>query len=58
MYCTKCKYKSDKEKMPPRCPYCSSLGTMEKTQSAQDFLNDVFGELDDMDKNKADRGNN
>ncbi|MBU0980909.1 MAG: hypothetical protein KJ709_08970 [Nanoarchaeota archaeon] len=38
--CTKCKYKLDKDKAPPLCPYCSEEGTMAPEKSAQDFLNE------------------
>ena len=39
--CTKCNYKFEREKAVLRCPYCGASGTVEKTKTAQELLEDL-----------------
>jgi len=55
-YCTKCNYKHKKEKIPPRCPYCSAVGTLRKKETAQEILDSVIEEVERIDKNRKERG--
>ena len=55
-YCTKCHYKYDKDnKVPARCPYCSNIGTIKETQSAQDLLSSIVEEMEVVDQSKKER---
>jgi len=42
--CKKCHYRTEKEELPKRCPYCGEEGTMGKATVAQDIINDVLDE--------------
>lgn len=55
-YCSKCKYEITKEKVPTRCPYCSTEGTIKKRESAQELLDSVMGEMDDIEFSRKQRG--
>lgn len=58
-YCTHCHYKHDKDnKIPIKCPYCSSEGTIKKSQTAQDLLNSIVDEMEVVDRSKKERQNN
>ncbi|NQV09195.1 hypothetical protein HQ529_05065 [Candidatus Woesearchaeota archaeon] len=47
LVCAKCNYKFEKDKTPKLCPYCGKEGSMGKTKSAQDFLNESLMESDE-----------
>lgn len=43
-YCTKCNYRITLhvgKKLPHRCVYCDSRGTLRKVKSAQDLLDEI-----------------
>jgi rubrerythrin len=46
--CKKCRYQTDKPSLPSRCPYCGEAGTMRKASTAQDLINDIFDEPEDL----------
>jgi len=41
LYCKKCNYQFEKEKVPFRCPYCATEGSVEKKRTAQDILDEI-----------------
>ena len=41
--CKSCGFKFKKEKIPPRCPYCSKEGAVNFAKTAQDFLDETMG---------------
>ena len=47
LYCEKCNYKFQKDKIPNRCPYCSAVGAVKRTKSAQDWLNETLKESEE-----------
>lgn len=53
--CHNCNFKFRKEKIPPRCPYCSKEGAVGLMKTAQDLLNETFGELGAMDEERRKR---
>ncbi|MBI2129563.1 hypothetical protein HYU07_04955 [Candidatus Woesearchaeota archaeon] len=55
LYCKKCGYRMDKEKMPERCPYCGKIGTMARVRSAQDLLNEAVDEGEFFEMERAQR---
>lgn len=55
LYCTKCNYKFEKDKIPQRCPYCGNNGTVKKQLIAQDILNEVTAEEAIMEQSKKER---
>lgn len=56
LYCIKCKYRFERDKMPNRCPYCSAAGAVRQVELAQDLIDDVTREMDMMEKSKKERG--
>ena len=48
--CRNCHYKFSKDRIPARCPYCSKEGKVGMAKTAQDLLDETFGEIDSMDK--------
>ena len=56
LVCTVCKYKHEKENVPNKCPYCAREGTLQKPQSAQDLINNVMDEMEDIDMSRKERG--
>lgn len=50
--CRNCGYKFRKEKIPPRCPYCSKEGAVGHLKTAQDLLDETSGETMVMDEEK------
>lgn len=48
--CRACGYKFTKDKIPARCPYCSKEGKVGMAKTAQDLLDETFGEIDAMDE--------
>lgn len=55
LYCKKCGYRMNKDKIPERCPYCSKPGSIAKTQSAQDLLNEAVEEGDFFEMERQQR---
>ncbi len=53
--CRKCGFKFRKEKIPNRCPYCSKEGSVGSLKTAQDLLDETFGEARLMDEGRAKR---
>lgn len=53
--CRKCGYKFRKEKIPPRCPYCSKENAVGLLKSAQDLLDETIGETSLMDEERKRR---
>ena len=53
--CRQCRYKFKREAMPARCPYCSVQGAVGLVKSAQDLLDDTFGETRVMDEERKRR---
>ena len=54
--CNSCGFKFRKEKIPTRCPYCSTEGAVGMLKTAQDLLDNTFGEARIMDEEKKRRG--
>ena len=50
--CRGCSYKFVSSKMPNICPYCSKHGSVGLRKTAQDFLDETFGEIDEIEKRK------
>ena len=48
--CGSCGFKFRKAKMPERCPYCSTEGAVVLMRTAQDLLDETFGETRIMDE--------
>ncbi len=53
--CRHCGYKFKKEKIPPRCPYCAKEGVIGLLKTAQDLLDETFGEARFMDEERQRR---
>jgi hypothetical protein len=53
--CRSCDYKFRSSKLPNVCPYCAKTGVIGPQKTAQDFLEDTFSELNEMDESKKDR---
>ena len=41
LYCTKCSYSFEKDRVPSRCPYCAEDGSIREEKSAQEVLDEV-----------------
>lgn len=41
--------------MPAKCPYCSSAGTIKKSQTAQDLLNSITDEMEVVEQSRKER---
>ena len=54
--CRSCGYKFKSLKLPNVCPYCSKSGVVGSQKTAQDFLNETLGEIDEIDDNRKKRG--
>ncbi len=55
-FCLKCHYKYEKAgKAPDKCPYCSSVGTIRKDQSAQDLLDNINDEISVVEASRKER---
>ena len=55
-YCVKCHYKYEKEgKVPQKCPYCSTAGSIKQTASAQDLLEALDDEINTIEQSKRER---
>lgn len=50
--CRHCGFKFRKVKIPQRCPYCSTEGKVGLLKTAQDFLDETFGETNLMDEER------
>jgi primosomal protein N' len=48
--CRACGYKFMKDAVPKICPYCSKQGKVGLAKTAQDLLDETFGEIDAMDE--------
>ena len=53
--CRNCEFKFRKEKIPPRCPYCSREGSVGLLKTAQDLLDETFGEARLIDEERKRR---
>ena len=53
--CRNCSYKFKKDKIAPRCPYCSKEGSVGLRKTAQDLLDETFGETRLMDEERQKR---
>ena len=53
--CHNCGFKFKKDKIPVRCPYCSTEGTVGLLKTAQDLLNETLGESRAMDEERRKR---
>ena len=53
--CRSCGYKFSKDKIPPRCPYCSKENAVGLLKTAQDLLDETFGETSLMDEERKRR---
>ena len=53
--CHSCGFKFRKEKIPARCPYCSTEGGVGLLKTAQDLLNETLGETRVMEQEKKKR---
>jgi len=56
LYCTKCKYRFERDKIPNRCPYCSANGSVRQVELAQDIIDQVTQEMDMIEESKKQRG--
>lgn len=41
LYCTKCNYNFEKDKVTSRCPYCAEDNSVKVQRTAQDILDEV-----------------
>ena len=41
--CRGCGFKFKKDKVPPRCPYCSKEGAVGLVKTAQDWIDETVG---------------
>ncbi len=48
LYCTKCNYEFERDKIPSRCPYCAEDDSVRKGNTAQDILDEVEIEQNDI----------
>jgi len=53
--CSSCGFKFRKAKMPQRCPYCSTEGAVGMLRTAQDLLDETFGQPKIMDEERKRR---
>ena len=53
--CKSCSFKFKKDKIPARCPYCSAEGSVGLLKTAQDLLDDTFGETRVIDEERKRR---
>ena len=53
--CRSCGFKFKKDKMPARCPYCSTEGAVGLLKTAQDLLDETLGETSVMDEERKRR---
>ncbi|MBI2660476.1 hypothetical protein HYX07_04910 [Candidatus Woesearchaeota archaeon] len=53
--CRGCGYKFKIAKMPARCPYCSKEGRVGLRKTAQDLLDETFGEVGLMEEERKRR---
>ena len=53
--CRSCGFKFRKDKIPPRCPYCSTEGKVGLLKTAQDLLDETLGETSFMDEERKKR---
>jgi len=53
--CHSCGFKFQKEKLPARCPYCSTEGSVGLLKTAQDLLDETYGETSIMDEERKRR---
>jgi len=53
--CRSCGFKFRKEKISPRCPYCSKEGAVGLSKTAQDLLDETLGEAKIMDEERKRR---
>ena len=53
--CRHCRFKFKKDKIPGRCPYCSTEGSVGLSKTAQDFLDDTIGETRIIDEERKKR---
>ena len=53
--CRSCGFKFKKDKMPARCPYCSTEGAVGLLKTAQDLLYETLGETSVMDEERKRR---
>ena len=48
LYCIKCNYSFEKEKITSRCPYCAEDNSIKEQRSAQDIIDEVEVECRDI----------
>ena len=48
LFCTKCNYNFEKDKVPSRCPYCAEDNSVVVQRTAQDILDEVNFERKDI----------
>ena len=53
--CRQCGFKFKKDKVPARCPYCSTEGSVGLLKTAQDLLDDTIGETRIIDEERKKR---
>ena len=53
--CRSCGFKFRKEKIPPRCPYCSKESAVGLLKTAQDLVDETIGETTVMDEERKRR---
>lgn len=53
--CRSCGYKFKNVKIPQRCPYCSKESSVGMRKTAQDLLDDTFGEANVMEEERKRR---
>ena len=53
--CHSCGFKFKKEKISPRCPYCSTEGSVGLLKTAQDLLDETLGETRTMEQERKKR---
>lgn len=53
--CRSCGYKFKRDKVVPRCPYCSKEGNVGLRKNAQDLLDETLGETSIMDEERKKR---
>ena len=53
--CRSCGFKFSKQKIPPRCPYCSKEGAVGLLKTAQDLVDETIGETTIMDEERKRR---
>ncbi len=56
LYCVKCRYRFEKDRIPNRCPYCSAEGRVKQVELAQELLDQVAQETEFIEKSKKERG--